>query len=87
MVRSKKLKLLHLCCPFKFTFKFKAGFPITEGTWEERVQTKVQKRVWWKLWLGTSTFYEIEYRKRSSDNAEIPSVENLLDGFGIYFNK
>ena len=69
--------------PLKFTFKFKAGFPITEGTWEERVQTKVQKRVWWKLWLGTSTFYEIEYRKRSSDNAEIPSVENLLDGWLI----
>ncbi|NEO57606.1 MAG: GTPase [Okeania sp. SIO3B5] len=67
----------------KFTFNFKAGFPITEGTWKESVQKAVEKRIWWTLWLVKSTFYETEYKTRSSDNAEIPSVENLLEGWII----
>jgi hypothetical protein len=33
------------------------------------------------LWIGKKTIYETEYRTRSSDNADIPSVENLLTGW------
>ncbi len=67
----------------KFNFKFQAGFAVTKGTWKKEVQKEVRKRVWWKLWLGKSVFYETDYETRSSDNAKIPSVENLLDGWII----
>jgi GTPase Era involved in 16S rRNA processing len=36
----------------KFNLKFQAGFAVTQGTWQEKVQEAVRKRVWWKLWLG-----------------------------------
>lgn len=65
----------------KFNLKFQAGFAVTQGTWQEEVQEAVRKRVWWKLWLGKGTIYETKYETRSSDNAEIPSVENLLTGW------
>jgi predicted GTPase len=65
----------------KFNLKFQAGFAVTQGTWQEEVQEAVRKRVFWKLFLGKATFYETRYETRSSDNAEIPSVENLLTGW------
>ena len=65
----------------KFNLKFQAGFAVTQGTWQESVQEAVRKRVWWKLWLGKGTKYETKYETRSSDNVEIPSVENLLTGW------
>ncbi|NEP57763.1 MAG: GTPase [Symploca sp. SIO2G7] len=63
---------------FQFNLKFQAGFAVTQGTWQKRLQEAVQKRVWWKLWLGKGIVYETKYETRSSDNAEIPSVETLL---------
>jgi predicted GTPase len=62
----------------EFHLKFQAGFAVTQGTWQERVQIEEQKRVWWKLWLGKATVYQTKYETRSSDNANIPSVEDLL---------
>lgn len=65
----------------KFSLKLKAGFAVTQGNWEESVQVAVQRRVFWKLWLGKATKYETRYETRSSDNAEIPKVEDLLIGW------
>ena len=45
------------------------------------MEKAVRERVWWTLWLWEATFYETEYVTRSSDNAEIPSVEDLLEGW------
>lgn len=46
---------------------------------------KVEKRVraWYKLWLGRKTIYETKYETRSSNNAKLPSVEDLLTGWII----
>ena len=65
----------------KFNFRFEAGFTITQGTWQESKQVAVEKRVWYKLWLGKATSYETKYETRSSENATIPSVEDLLTGW------
>jgi predicted GTPase len=64
-----------------FNFRFEAGFAIKEGKWEEAVQVSRQKRTWYTLFLAKKTIYETKYETRSSDNAEIPSIENLLDGW------
>lgn len=66
-----------------FNFNFQAGFPITKGEWEEEIKENIRKRVWWKLWLGKATITETKYEKRPSDNAKIPSVEDLLSGWII----
>jgi GTPase Era involved in 16S rRNA processing len=66
-----------------FDFSFEAGFPITEGTWEEEIKVEKRKRAWYKLWIGKRSVYETEYKIRSSDNAELPSVENLLTNWII----
>ncbi|WP_138505719.1 dynamin family protein [Nostoc sp. PA-18-2419] len=66
-----------------FSFRFRAGFAITKGTWQEAIQVAKEKRTWYTLWLGTKTVYETEYKTRSSDNAKLPSVEDLLTGWII----
>ena len=75
-----KSEMAKITKELKFNFKFQAGFPVTKGTWEESVEKAVKKRV---LWLWEATFYETEYVTRSSDNAKIPSVEDLLDGWTV----
>ncbi|MEA5556848.1 hypothetical protein [Nodularia spumigena] len=62
----------------KFSFQFKAGFPITKGTWQEEIQVSRKKRTWYTMFLGKKTIYETKYETRSSDNAKLPSVEELL---------
>ena len=62
----------------KFHLKFQSGFVVKKGTWTESVEVSFRERVWWKLWLGKATKYKTEYKTRSSDNAKIPSVEDLL---------
>lgn len=64
-----------------FNFQFKAGFPITKGTWEEAVQVEKRKRTWYTLWIWEITVYETEYKERSSDNAKLPSVGYLLSSW------
>jgi hypothetical protein len=61
-----------------FSFQFKAGFAVTKGTWEEAIQVSRQKRTWYTLFLAKKTIYETKYETRSSDNAKLPSVEDLL---------
>jgi len=69
--------------PLTFGFSFQAGFAITEGTWQEEVQVERKKRTWYTLWIAKKTIYETEYVERSSDNAKLPSVEDLLTGWII----
>jgi predicted GTPase len=64
--------------PPTFSFRFQAGFAITQGTWQEAVQVERKQRAWYTLWIWKKTIYETEYQERSSDNAKIPSVEDLL---------
>ena len=66
-----------------FSFRFQAGFAITQGTWQEAVQVEKKQRAWYTLWIWKKTVYETEYQERSSDNATIPSVEDLLTSWII----
>lgn len=66
-----------------FNFQFTAGFAITQGTWQEKIKIEKKRRDWYTLWLWEETFYETQYETRSSDNAQVPSVEDLLTGWII----
>ncbi|MDB9454494.1 GTPase [Dolichospermum circinale CS-541/06] len=66
-----------------FNFQFTAGFAITQGTWQEKIKIEKKRRDWYTLWLWEETFYETQYQTRSSDNAQVPSVEDLLTGWII----
>lgn len=77
-IKLPNSELIKVDSNLTFDFQFKAGFPITEGTWEEAVVVEKRKRAWYKLWIGKRTVYETEYKERSSDNAKIPSVNDLL---------
>jgi GTPase Era involved in 16S rRNA processing/flagellar capping protein FliD len=80
-IKFPESELIKVESHLRFNFPFQAGFAITKGNWEEAVQVERQKRTWYTLWIGKKTIYETEYRTRSSDNADIPSVENLLEGW------
>ncbi|MBD2665355.1 hypothetical protein B6N60_02830 [Richelia sinica FACHB-800] len=64
-----------------FNFRFTAGFAVTQGTWEEAIKVERKERIWYTLWLWERTIYDTQYQTRSSDNAQIPSVEDLLAGW------
>ncbi|MEG4424366.1 MULTISPECIES: dynamin family protein [unclassified Microcoleus] len=70
-----------------FNFRFEAGFPINKGTWQKSVQVAREERIWYTLWIAKKTVYDTKYETRSSDNGEIPSVENLLTGWIIQSKK
>ncbi|MHC5932763.1 dynamin family protein [Nostoc sp.] len=74
-------KLIKVDSKPKFNLSFKSGFAITPGTWEEKIQVSKTKRTWYTFWIGKETYYEIEYKTRSSNNAEIPSTEKLLENW------
>jgi GTPase Era involved in 16S rRNA processing len=80
-IKFPESELIKVESNLKFNFRFKAGFAITQRTWEEAVQVPKQKRTWYTLWIGKKTIYETEYQPRSSDNAELPSTEKLLEGW------
>ena len=67
VIRFPESQLLQVKKELSFKLSFKSGFSITEGTWEE------ETRSFWH-WFGLVPKYET----RSSDNATIPSTENLL---------
>ena len=66
-----------------FSFHIQAGFAITQGTWQEAVQVEKKQRAWYTLLIWKKTVYATEYQERSSDNANIPSVEDLLTSWMI----
>ncbi|WP_338441676.1 dynamin family protein [Synechococcus elongatus IITB4] len=57
---------------------FKASFVVKKGSWTERVDNYVEKRVWYFLWLAKDIVKEESYETRESNDAEIPSIEDLL---------
>lgn len=80
-IKFPESELIKIESNLTFNFQFKAGFAITQGTWKEAVQVEKQKRTWYTLWIGKKTIDKTEYQPRSSDNAELPSIENLLTGW------
>ncbi|QHG14656.1 dynamin family protein [Nostoc sp. ATCC 53789] len=80
-IRFPDSQLIRVDNKLTFNLRFKAGFAITSGTWQESIQVEKTKRTWYTLWLGKKTYYETEYKTRSSDNAEIPSIEQLLENW------
>jgi predicted GTPase len=86
-IKFPESQLIKVNSELTFNFRFEAGFPINKGTWEEAIQVEKKQRDWYTLWLWERTFYETEYQTRSSDNAEIPSVNNLLRGWLIQSKK
>lgn len=62
-------------------FSFKGGFPVVKGSYKEPVTEKVgTKRV---FLFFKEDVYETRMEKRSSDNAKIPSFEDLERGWKI----
>jgi predicted GTPase len=86
-IKFPESQLIKVDSQLTFNFRFEAGFPINKGTWQEAVQTSRQKRTWYTLFLAKKTIYETKYETRSSDNATLPSVENLLTGWIIQSKK
>ncbi|MEH2284217.1 MAG: dynamin family protein [Nostoc sp.] len=80
-IRFPDSQLIRVDNKLTFNLRFKAGFAITSGNWQEAIQVEKTKRTWYTLWLGRKTYYETEYKTRSSDNAEIPSIEQLLENW------
>ena len=80
-IKFPESQLIKVDSQLTFNFRFEAGFPINQGTWQEPVQVEKKRREWYTLWIWERTFYKTEYQTRSSDNAQIPSVQNLLRGW------
>lgn len=80
-IKLSESKLIKIQERPKFSINFNAGFDITPGTWEEAIETKYKERIWWTLWIVEETKYKTEYKTRSSDNADIPKVGDLLKGW------
>ncbi|WP_199291862.1 dynamin family protein [Aphanizomenon flos-aquae] len=86
-IKFPESQLIKVDSQLTFNFRFEAGFPINQGTWKEEIKIEKKRRDWYTLWLWEETFYETQYETRSSDNAEIPSVNNLLRGWLIQSKK
>ena len=86
-IKFPESQLIKVDSQLTFNFRFEAGFPINQGTWKEEIKIEKKRRDWYTLWLWEQTFYETQYQTRSSDNAEIPSVNNLLRGWLIQSKK
>ncbi|MDV3002048.1 MAG: hypothetical protein N5P05_003654 [Chroococcopsis gigantea SAG 12.99] len=80
-IKFPQSQLVQIGTQPQINFKFKTGFAIIPGTWQETVQVAVRKRVFWKLFLGKATFYETKYETRSSDNANLPKIVELLSNW------
>jgi hypothetical protein len=62
----------------KPNFSFEAGFPVTMGTWEQPKTVKTgTKRDFFTLWLWERNISETRMEKLSSENAKIPSINDL----------
>nr|MBA3921128.1 GTPase [Nostocaceae cyanobacterium] len=77
-IKFPESELIKVNSHLTFNFRFQAGFPIKEENWEEAIQVERKIRRWYTLWLWEDTISETKYQTRSSDNARLPSVEDLL---------
>jgi GTPase Era involved in 16S rRNA processing/DNA-binding transcriptional regulator YhcF (GntR family) len=82
-IKFPESQLIKIDSKPKFSVRFKAGFAITAGTWKEEVKVAKEERIWWTLWIAKRTVYDTKYETRSSDNAKLPSIEDLLIGWQI----
>lgn len=80
-IRFPESQLIKIEQQPKFKISFEAGFAVTEGTWQQAVEVSYQERIWWTLWLVKQTKSKTEYKTRSSDNANIPKIVTLLEGW------
>jgi hypothetical protein len=65
-------------------FSFEGGFSVSQASYQETVEEKAgKKRVWWTAWIWNKDVYETKMEERSSDNASIPSFDNLDRGWKI----
>lgn len=84
VVKFPESQLSQVKSSLTFDLNFESGFAITSGTWKEEIKYITEKRVWYHwLWIVPKTFENIRYETRSSDNANIPSTEDLLENWGI----
>ncbi len=68
----------------KASFAFAAGFPVTNGIWDNQVTVKTgTKRDWFTLWLVERDIYETKIEKLESENATIPSIDDLARGWKL----
>jgi hypothetical protein len=68
----------------KPNFSFTGGFPVTTGTWEKSEEVKTgTKRVWWTAWIWKKDVYETKIEQLESENANIPSIEDLAKGWKL----
>lgn len=61
-----------------FNINFESNIKITSGTWQEAVKVEKTKYI---LFIFKKTYYDTKYETGTSDNAEIPSVDTLLDNW------
>jgi GTPase Era involved in 16S rRNA processing len=87
IINFPKVLLSKVDREYTFPFSFEAGFLINQETWIEEITEIKQKRPWYFLWLSSIKYEVIRYEKRSSDNAQIPSTEELLIGWKIQVRK
>ena len=72
----------------KPSFSFESGFPIIEEKYDQQVsEFSGTKRVWWTVWLWEKNIYESKSEERTSDNAKIPSFDDLERGWTLQKNK
>lgn len=69
-------------------FSFEGGFPVFQKTYQEQISEKTGKRrVWWTGFIWNKDVYETKMEERSSDNASIPSIDNLERGWKFQKDK
>jgi GTPase Era involved in 16S rRNA processing len=77
-------KFVKLSFQEKVNFSFEAGFPVTIGTWEQQKRVKTgTKRDLFTLFLFERDIYETKIEKLSSENANIPSIDDLARGWRL----
>lgn len=63
----------------QFIIEMEAGFVVTDGTWQEKIEKEYKERPWQFLFLLEKTKTRTEYQQRTSLNADIPKVSILLE--------
>ncbi|MBD2497987.1 dynamin family protein [Nostoc sp. FACHB-280] len=81
-IKFPESELILINRSLEFKFSFASGFAITPGNWKEEIKETVEKRVFYHwFFLVPKKFDTIRYETRSSENAKIPSIEDLLFGW------
>jgi len=83
-VNFSKSELIKVEFLGRLNFSFTAGFPVTTGTYDESKEVKAgTKRVWWTAWIWKKDAYETKIEQLESENANIPTIEDLARGWKL----